>query len=188
MGSLASNGLLITAQWAAAARARETERPDALFADPRAAHLAGEGAAWLERQPSEAGLAPVLRTCFLDDLIEQCFQQTTIRQVVVVAAGLDMRAFRLAWPVGTCLFELDQAAVLAYNEHVLAPLKLVPRCQRICVQADLTEEAWADRLVRAGFNAHSATLWIVEGLFMYLAVASAQQLMITLSQMSGPGC
>ena len=70
---------LITAKWTAAARARETERPDALFADPWATHLAGEAMAWLERQPPEAGLAPVLRTRFLDDLIDQCLRQTTIR-------------------------------------------------------------------------------------------------------------
>ena len=81
-----SNGLLITAQWTAAARARETERPDALFSDPWAAQLAGEGTAWLGRQPSEAGLAPVLRTRFFDDLISQCLQQTTINRMSVAGS------------------------------------------------------------------------------------------------------
>jgi methyltransferase (TIGR00027 family) len=186
MESSTSNGLLITAQWTAAARARETERPDALFTDPWAAQLAGEGAAWLSRQPSDAGLTPVLRTRFLDDLMSQSLQQTTIRQVVLVAAGLDMRAYRMAWPEDARLFEIDQAEVLAYKEHVLAPLQLVPRCQRICVPADLTE-TWADRLVKAGFQTHHRALWIVEGLLMYLGVASAHQLMVTLSQAASPG-
>src|SRR5579883_1997883 len=182
MGSSASNGLLITAQWTAAARAWETERPDTHLTDPWAAQLAGEGAAWLSRQPSDAGLTPVLRTRFIDDLLSQCLQQTPIRQVVLVAAGLDMRAYRLALPEDTRLFEIDQAEGLAYKEHVLAPLQLVPQCQRICVPADLTE-AWADLLVKAGFQMHHRALWMVEGLLMYLG-ASAHQLMATLSQLA----
>ncbi len=136
-------------------------RPDALFTDPWAAQLAGEGAAWLSRQSSDAGLTPALRTRFLDDLMSPCLQQTTIRQVVLVGAGLDMRAYRMAWPEDARLFEIDQACVLAYKEHVLAPLQFVPHCQRIRVPADLTE-TWADLLVQAGFQTHHRALWIVE--------------------------
>jgi methyltransferase (TIGR00027 family) len=186
MTSEASHGLSITAKWTAAARACESERSDALFSDPWAGVLAGEGMAWLKRQPPEAGLTPTLRTRFLDDLIDQCLQQTAIRQVVLIAAGLDMRAYRITWPPGTSLFEIDHADVLTYKEHILAQLQVVPLCQRLCLPADLAQP-WADTLVMAGFQRQQATLWIVEGLFMYLETMNAQQVMETISQLACPG-
>src|SRR2546428_13862835 len=89
MNSNPPNSLAITAKWTAAARAHESARPDALFSDLWAALLAGEeGMAWLERQPHDAGLSPILRTRFLDDLICQCLQQMgTIHRLSLDSEG-----------------------------------------------------------------------------------------------------
>ena len=87
-----------TAHWTAAVRAKESERPDRLFDDPWAAALAGEaGMAWLEPRTPDS-LAPiVLRTRYFDDFLQRITRQSGIRQVVLLAAGLDTRAFRLSW-------------------------------------------------------------------------------------------
>ncbi|MFL5592496.1 MAG: class I SAM-dependent methyltransferase [Ktedonobacteraceae bacterium] len=96
MASDALNPLARTAISMPATRAVESKRRDALFVDPLAAPLAGERAvAWLERQSVVISFWPVIRTRFLDDLLGHWMQQTFIRQVVLLAAGLDTRAYRL---------------------------------------------------------------------------------------------
>jgi methyltransferase (TIGR00027 family) len=110
----------------AAARARESERPYRLFDDPLAAALAGpEGFAWLERMepvPRFGGpaLYVVVRTRFFDDFLLYACWGAGVRQVVLLAAGMDARAFRLNWPPGTRLYELDRPEVLAAKEEVIA--------------------------------------------------------------------
>jgi methyltransferase (TIGR00027 family) len=107
----------------AAARARESERADRLFEDPCAAALAGEeGCRFLEQdealRPDRPKAAFVLRHRFFDDfLLGRAVDG--VRQVVLVAAGLDARAFRLAWPTGVRVFELDQPGVLSYKEAIV---------------------------------------------------------------------
>src|ERR687897_2939765 len=97
----------LTSRWMAAARARESERADRLFDDPLAATLAGpEGFTWLERLEAAAqadgpGLYPVIRTRFFDDFLLDSCRILGVRQVVLAAAGLDTRAFRLDWPSRT---------------------------------------------------------------------------------------
>jgi len=103
--------LISTACWITAVRARESERADRLFNDPWAAGLAGEeGPAWRQRtmggkDENEGGLA--IRTRFFDDFLVEATREQTVCQVVIAAAGMDTRAFRLAWPPHTHLFELD---------------------------------------------------------------------------------
>ena len=95
------DALATTSRWMAAARARESERADRLFDDPLAAALAGpEGFAWLEQMEAAAGsdgpgLYPVIRTRFFDDFVLDACRRLGVRQVVLAAAGLDTRAFRL---------------------------------------------------------------------------------------------
>ena len=109
-----------TARWTAAVRAQESERTDALFVDPWAAALAGaEGTAWLAQRPPGSGLPMVLRTRYFDDFLLRITAEQGIGQVVLVAAGLDTRAFRLAWPAQTHVFELDRPAVLDYKAQIL---------------------------------------------------------------------
>ena len=126
-------GVALTSLWAAALRAVESERPDALFHDPFARALAGpEGfevleAAWAVA-PIEAPTVPV-RTRFFDQRIVRG------SQVVLLGAGMDSRAFRLDWPAGTRLFEIDLPEVLALKRQRLGAA--VPRCTRVEVAIDL---------------------------------------------------
>ncbi len=103
-----------TAAWTAAVRAGESKRTDRLFEDPWAEKLAGEqGMAWLSSRSAESVIPIVIRTRYFDDFLQRITQEQAIAQVVLLAAGLDTRAFRLPWPSGTTMFELDQPDVLA---------------------------------------------------------------------------
>jgi methyltransferase (TIGR00027 family) len=98
------------------------------------------------------------------------------RQVVLVAAGLDTRAFRLSWPAGVSLFEMDLPAVLAFKEQVLTSTDAVPRCHRVAVAVDLRED-WLSQLVTAGFQPATPTVWLLEGLLIYLTADEATTLL-----------
>ena len=111
------NPLASTAYWIAAIRAHESKRSDRLFNDPWAALLAGQvGPGWFDRMPTELNsgneIVIAIRTKFFDDFLSRAVTEHQIRQVVLMAAGMDTRAFRLAWPEGTRLFELDQPELL----------------------------------------------------------------------------
>src|SRR5262249_54799214 len=120
-------GVGLTALSVADARARESARPDRLFDDPFA-QLFVDAAGAEFAPPSTANAIDIraaraeyvaIRTRFFDDELRAACA-AGCRQVVVLAAGLDTRAFRLEWPVGARLFELDVAEVLAFKERVLA--------------------------------------------------------------------
>ena len=98
------------------------------------------------------------------------------RQVVLVAAGLDTRAFRLSWPAGVSLFEMDLPAVLAFKEQVLTSSDAGPRCHRTAVAVDLREDSPA-QLVTAGFEPATPTVWLLEGLLIYLTADEAMTLL-----------
>jgi methyltransferase (TIGR00027 family) len=105
--------------------------------------------------------AAVVRTRVFDDfLMDACVRGC--RQVVLVAAGLDTRAFRLSWPAGVSLFEIDLPAVLAFKEQVLTSTDAAPRCHRVAVPADLRED-WSSQLVTAGFQPATPTVLLLEG-------------------------
>ena len=111
--------LALTAHWTAAVRAQESTRQDRLFDDPWAAALAGpEGTAWLEQRPPGSTVPMVLRTRFFDHFVQRIAVQDGIRQIVLMATGLNTRDFRLAWPERTQLFELDQPAVLKIKDRI----------------------------------------------------------------------
>src|SRR5579884_2771734 len=166
-------GIGWTALLVARARANESRRPDRLFDDPLAAAFVKAGGEVLARaEQSLPGGDDVnrwredsvaLRTSFLDGvLVSAC--EAGCRQVVLLAAGLDARAFRLDWPPGTRLYELEMPDVLSFKERVLADAGAKPRCERIVVPADLRDAAWPARLQAAGFDARQPTAWIAEGL------------------------
>lgn len=158
----------------AAARARESERADRLFDDPLAAALAGpEGFAWLERMESAArsegpGLYPVIRTRFFDDFLLDACGRLEVRQVVLPAAGLDTRAFRLGWPSGTRLYEMDLPEVLDAKEAVIDTAGAKPVCERHTVGVDLREATWPEALRACGYKAEEPSVWLIEGLLFYL--------------------
>ena len=176
-----------TARWTAAVRAQESERTDALFVDPWAAALAGaEGTAWLAQRPPGSGLPMVLRTRYFDDFLQRITAEQGIRQVVLVAAGLDTRAFRLAWPAQTRIFELDQVAVLAYKSAVLAQAGALAVCARTAIAADLTEP-WSARLAASGFDAQQPAVWLLEGFLFYVPVHRIVEILDALTALAAPG-
>jgi methyltransferase (TIGR00027 family) len=179
-----------TALGTARIRAAESARPDRLFDDPlAAAFLAADPDAVPDEAAGEVGAAfaagMVVRTRLLDDE-SSAAAAAGCRQVVLLGAGLDTRAFRLGWPAGTRVFELDRPDVVAFKERVLADLGVVPRCGRVAVPVDLAGE-WATPLVAAGFSAARPTLWLPEGLLTYLSATDAARLFETVTGLSAPG-
>ena len=176
-----------TACLAAAARAREDERPDHLFADPFAAPLAGAiGFAYLDRLANVPTPYVAVRTRFFDDFLCQTVRSGDVRQVVLVAAGMDARAFRLPWPSGLALYELDQPEVLALKHAILADSGAHPTCQRHALGVDLTQ-SWEEALCAAGYRPHEPSVWLVEGLLYYLEQAVVHALLDRIAALTAPG-
>lgn len=184
-----------TAIGTARVRAAESRRADRLFDDPLAAAFvrAADGAG---RPPDEpGGESPtgrvmaeqvVLRTRFFDDYLRAAVADGRRAQVVLVAAGLDTRAFRLQWPHGLRVFELDLPDMVGFKEEVLAGAGAVPRCRRAVVGVDLRGE-WAGPLRSAGFDPAAPTAWLVEGLLIYLTADEAAAVLGTVGDLSAPG-
>lgn len=182
-------GVAATSLLTAASRARESGRPDALFVDPWADLLAGAaGRAFLERHEGVLSASTpifVVRHRFFDDFLVEA-AGSGIQQIVLIAAGLDTRAYRLVWPAGTCLYELDQPQVLAYKHEILDRAGAAPACTRVPVAVDLRED-WPSILRAAGFRPGRPTAWLAEGLLFYLPEAAARTLLGTMATLSAPG-
>ena len=183
-----------TALGVAAARAAETESDHPLISDPFARVFLdtvgdGEwnwfGAPELPAEVVEAEPALPLRmksmvsyfasrTLFFDTLFLDA-ANAGIRQVVILAAGLDARSWRLPWPDGVTVFELDQLRVLDFKASTLHEHGAEPTCHRVGVPVDLRQD-WPKALQQAGFDASAPSAWSVEGLLMYLP-ATAQELL-----------
>lgn len=175
-----------TAFWVAAARAHESVQPDALVHDPFAAALAGdEGERWLGGAEAERHVRAhiALRTRFFDDELLRA-ARAGARQIVVLAAGLDARAYRLDWPARTLLFEVDRPEVIAHKDAVLAGTPL--RCTRRTLGADLTG-SWTEGLRSLGFRAEDRSAWLVEGLLAYLHEDEVHRLLDGVASLSTPG-
>jgi methyltransferase (TIGR00027 family) len=165
MDTIAKTSLLT-----AAMRAIETRRSDSegrLFSDPYAEVLAGpEGFSILKNAIAASGDQPAIaiRTAFMDAKIMSASNEG-IRQFVFLAAGMDSRAYRMDFPFGTKIFELDREEVFNYKQTKLKNLE--PKSERITIAVDLKLE-WKNKLIESGFKAKEPTLWLVEGLMMYL--------------------
>ncbi|WP_410596331.1 SAM-dependent methyltransferase [Amycolatopsis sp. lyj-23] len=175
-----------TAVGVAALRAYESSRPDRLFDDPYAAAFAEAGRSALPAAGEGLGTLfypqVVIRTRFYDDHL----LGSGCAQIVLLAAGLDTRAFRLAWPAGTRVFELDLPEVLAFKDHVLAEQGAAPSGDRVVVPVDLRED-WATALRERGFDPAAPTAWLAEGLLIYLTPEEAEGLLTTVGDLSAPG-
>jgi len=182
----------LTAFNVAATRAAETTRPDRLFADAYAAgFLAAAGTTgWAEpssEQRRRRGLVDwiTVRTRFLDDLLlEACMRGT--RQVVILGAGLDARAFRLNWPDGLRLFELDMGGVLDFKQSVIQAEGWRPACIRAVVPVDLSED-WGPPLREAGLDEAAPVAFVAEGLLAYLSQEASDALVARAAAMSPSG-
>ena len=195
-----------TAVMVAAARAVETEQPDALIRDPYAKLLvnnAGANVLWqalldpsmvakVENIDAESAAHidhmrgyQAVRTHFFDTYFRDAAADG-IRQVVILASGLDSRAYRLDWPAGTTVYEIDQPQVLAYKSTTLAENGVSPSADRREVAIDLRQD-WPGALRAAGFDPSARTAWLAEGLLMYLPAEAQDRLFTQIGELSAAG-
>lgn len=183
-----SSSVSFTAKVMAAARALESMRSDALFYDPLAAKLAGEDAIEKARPIVEKNIqenSPYLqvRTRFLDDFL--LAHADDIRQVVMLGAGLDTRAFRMNLSADTHLYEVDQQDVFAYKNPILEGDQ--PSCIRHVIAGDISQPEWSESLLQKGFQPDQPSLWIAEGLLYYLTEAAVRALMVIIQSLTPEG-
>lgn len=173
-----------TACWAASVRAHESRRTDRLFEDPWAEALAGPtGAAWTDEYGDHSASLVIIRTRFFDEFLQQAAFQHGIRQIVLLGAGLDTRAYRLSWPAHTCFFELDQPHVIAAKQQILDAAGAQVACQRRTLGVDFMRP-WKDTLLAAGFDLTQPTAWLVEGLLFYLSNEQIERFLETVTDLS----
>ncbi|MFD1044559.1 SAM-dependent methyltransferase [Kibdelosporangium lantanae] len=175
-----------TALGVATMRAIETRRPNRLFEDPYAEAFVPLTPEKIDRaNQSLFRVHIVVRTRFFDDYLLAAVK-AGCQQVVLVAAGLDTRAFRLDWPEEIRLYELDLPTLLAYKEKTLGGRGAEPRADRTVVPVDLRED-WPQNLVTAGFDPSVPTAWLVEGLLVYLTADEAAGVLAAVTSLSAPG-
>jgi methyltransferase (TIGR00027 family) len=194
-----------TAVMVAAARAKETQSPAPLIRDPYASILvAGAGTGMWENflddamqqriadaDPDAAAVFAnmlsyqAVRTHFFDAFFADA-AESGVRQVVILASGLDSRAYRLPWPAGTVVFEIDQPKVLQYKAETLAAHGVTPVAELHEVAIDLRQD-WPAALKQAGFDPSRPTAWLAEGLLMYLPAEAQDRLFEQITELSAPG-
>ncbi|MFE5242387.1 MULTISPECIES: class I SAM-dependent methyltransferase [unclassified Streptomyces] len=192
-------GVGLTALLVAAARAIETRRPDSLAQDVYAEHFVRAAPACAD-WPVSIQQVPDgddnqlwgrfaryfgLRTAVLDDFLQRSVG-TGVRQVVLLGAGLDTRAFRLDLPSDCAVFEIDQAGVLAFKQQVLNDLSAAPRAKRVQVPVDLRDD-WVTALTSAGFDPAAPSFWLAEGLLFYLPGPAETYLIDTVDRLTTGG-
>ena len=126
-----------------------------------------------------------VRTKFFDEFFLTA-TQAGIRQAVILASGLDSRAYRLAWPSGTTVYEIDQPDVIEFKTKTLAELGAEPTAKRRTVAMDLRYD-WPSALIEEGFDPNQPTAWSAEGLLGYLPPDAQDRLLDTITELSAPG-
>jgi methyltransferase (TIGR00027 family) len=194
-----------TALGVAAARAAETESENPLIRDPFARvflNAAGEGMwNWFaasdlpaeiaeadpDLEPRRRGMVDYMaaRTSFFDQFFLDA-ARGGIRQVVILAAGLDSRAWRLSWPDGTTVYELDQPRVLEFKSSTLRENGAQSTCKLVHVPVDLRHN-WPAALQQAGFDTSAPSSWSAEGLLPFLPAVAQEQLFERVQVLGAPG-
>ncbi|MGV0782127.1 class I SAM-dependent methyltransferase [Mycolicibacterium peregrinum] len=126
-----------------------------------------------------------VRTRFFDDFFITS-GEAGIRQAVILASGLDSRAYRLPWPAGTVVYEIDQPEVIEFKTRTLADLGAEPKAERRTVPIDLRND-WPAALRAAGFDPAKPTAWCAEGLLIYLPPEAQDRLFDNIAALSAPG-
>ncbi|KAA1251360.1 SAM-dependent methyltransferase [Mycobacterium simiae] len=194
-----------TALGVAAARAAETESEHPLISDPFARvflDAAGDGM-WTmlggsQLPPELSSADPQLqlrmrgmgnymasRTAFFDDFFFDA-ASSGIRQVVILASGLDSRAWRLPWPAGTIVYEIDQPMVLEFKSSTLRERGAEPMCNQVAVAVDLRQD-WPAALRQNGFDDSAPSVWSAEGLLPFLPAAAQDLLFERVQSLSVAG-
>lgn len=195
-----------TATMVAAARALASEDTNPIINDPFAAPLVravgidfftrvvdGEIDPTLEENVGENGKGELqtetdslaVRTRFFDEFFTNA-TAAGIGQAVILAAGLDARAYRLAWPSGSVVYEVDQPKVVAFKTETMAGLGAKPTAERRTVSIDLRED-WPAALRDSGFDDTKPAAWSAEGLLMYLSPEAQDRLFDHITALSAPG-
>ena len=191
-----------TATMVAAGRARATRA--ALIDDPFAEPLvravgvdfftrwaAGEldsadvdipGAAWGMQRMTDIQAA---RTRYIDAFFAEA-ASAGIRQVVILAAGLDARGYRLPWAPGTTVFEIDQPQVIEFKTTTIADLGAKPTADIRAVPIDLRHD-WPSALQQAGFDTTQPAAWAAEGLLGFLPAEAQDRLLDNVTALSADG-
>jgi methyltransferase (TIGR00027 family) len=192
-----------TATAVAAARAVATNSPDPLITDQFAEPLVKAVGVDFFTQWATGGLDPAsvegnaaadltrmanaiaVRPRFFDEFFLDA-AAAGIRQMVILASGLDTRAYRLPWPAGSTIFEIDQPQVIEFKTTTLAGLGAYPSADRRPVAIDLRQD-WPTALGGAGFDANQPTAWIAEGLLGYLPPEAQDRLLDSITALSAEG-
>lgn len=138
-----------------------------------------------EFDPQRMARGMACRTRFYD----QFFLDATrggIGQAVILASGLDARAYRLPWPAGTVVYEVDMPEVIDFKTLTLSDLGAEPTTERRTVSIDLRDD-WASALLAAGFDTQAPSAWSAEGLLVYLPDDAQDALFDNITGMSAPG-
>lgn len=191
-------GVGLTALGVAAGRSIETHRPDRLVADPYAEAFvrAARPPVPMPTRPADGDDDPAapwdsmatymgVRSKFFDEFFAAA-SEAGVRQAVLFAAGLDCRSFRLDWPSGATVYELDAPAVLDFKDQVLEGEGARPRSERRTVACDLRED-WPSALRRAGLDPGAPTAWLAEGLLPFLPDEAKETLLARMNELSAPG-
>jgi methyltransferase (TIGR00027 family) len=189
-----------TATMVATSRALASRGPEPLlddpFADPlvRAVGLAPfirilDGETTLEDDPTlnrkTRTEQMTVRTRFFDDFFTSA-TEAGVRQAVILASGLDTRAYRLAWPGGTVVYEIDQPQVIEFKTSTLANLGATPSAELRTIAIDLRDD-WPAALRAGGFDVDQPTAWSAEGLLPYLPSEAQDRLFDNITALSAPG-
>jgi methyltransferase (TIGR00027 family) len=192
-----------TATMVAAGRAMATKDPRGLIDDPFAEPLvravgidfftqmvdgkvdagAFEGDSAARMKAMVDGMA--MRTKFFDDYFIEA-TAAGVRQAVILAAGLDSRAYRLPWPAGTVVYEVDQPRVIEFKTTTLAGIGAQPTATRRTVAVDLRGD-WPAALRAAGLDTGAPIAWLAEGLLIYLPPEAQDRLFADITALSVPG-
>jgi methyltransferase (TIGR00027 family) len=189
-----------TATGVAASRALASKQPNPLINDPFADTLVkAVGLEYCNRM-ADGDLAfgddPLftrqrmceqiaVRTRFFDDLFTGA-AAAGIRQAVILASGLDTRAYRLPWPPDAVVFEIDQPQVIEFKSSVLANQGAAAAADHRTVAIDLRDD-WSTALRDSGFDPTRPTAWIAEGLLIYLPPDAQDRLFDNITALSAPG-
>ncbi|MDZ4266369.1 MAG: class I SAM-dependent methyltransferase [Mycobacterium sp.] len=190
-----------TATMVAAARAVASREPDPLIDDPFATPLVravgidfftkvADGQITFD-DGDDSGVARLMtevmavRTRFFDDFFVEA-GQGAIRQAVILASGLDSRPYRLNWPAGTVVYEIDQPDVVEFKTATMADLGALPTATRRTVAVDLRDD-WPKALRDSGFDDTAPTAWSAEGLLVYLPPDAQDRLFDDTTALSAPG-
>jgi methyltransferase (TIGR00027 family) len=189
-----------TATMVAASRAVASQGPDALLDDPLADPLVRavgldpfvriiddeidfEDDPLFNRKTRTQQIA--VRTRFFDDFFTGAADDG-VRQAVILASGLDTRAYRLRWPAGTVVYEIDQPQVIAFKTNTLADLGASPTADRRAIAIDLRDD-WPAALADGGFDVRQPTAWSAEGLLPYLPPDAQDRLFDHITALSAAG-